>query len=181
MNRGLYQLLKLAAPSIQEKLDQHFDYEGNGKKWAKFRYNLRSKGFANAAKADPRADEKLRRYVEMNHLHKAGKGPTIAFKSDSGKRYTIKYHDSIDRYSCSCPDWVIKRSTQGGDCKHIEDLKSQVGMVKSAALALRELAGLGRMGMMALHKEHNDEQAWHAGQINKVHRNVAMEKKLRRG
>jgi len=181
MNRGLFQLLKLAAPSIQEKLDQHFDREGDGRKWATFRNNLRSKGFANAAKSDARADDKLRRYVEMNHLHKTGKGPTVSFKGDSGKRYHIKYHESINRYSCSCPDWTIKRSTEGGDCKHISELKSQVSMVKHASLALKELAGLGRMGMMAARKESNDEGAWHAGQVNKAYKTVAMQRKIRRG
>lgn len=181
MNPGLFSFLKLATPKIQEKLDQHFDTSGDGKKWTAFKQNLRSKGFAEAAKSDPRADEKLKKYVEMVHLHKTGKGPTFPVKSDdSNKRYVVKYHPSVERFTCSCPDWTIKHSVDGGDCKHIKKLKSQSSMVKKAGLALREMAGLGRVLGMKARTEGNNEQAWHAGEVNRVHRNVSQERKLRR-
>jgi hypothetical protein len=181
MTPGLFGLLKLAAPSVQEKLDLHFDTSGDGKKWTAFRRNLRSKAFADAAKNDPRADPKLKKYVAMVHLHKTDKVPAIPVKSEtSGKTYTVKYHPSIGRYSCSCPDWTIKHSVNGKDCKHIKKLKSQSDMVKKAAMALRELAGLGRAGLQAYRTEGHNEQAWHAGQVNKIHKNLAQERKLRR-
>lgn len=173
-------MLKFAGASVQEKLDQHFDTIGNGKKWATFRQNLRSKGFAAAAKDDPRADEKLKKYVEMVHLHKTGKGPTVSVKGDSGKRYAVKYHPERKMYSCSCPDWTIVKSQSNGECKHIRQVKSQSSMVKKASFALREIAGLGRAGLQAYRAEGHNEQAWNANQVNRIHSNIAKERKLRR-
>ncbi len=182
MNLGLFSFLKQAA-SVREKLDQHFDsdWSGKGKKWNAFRQNLKSKRFAEAAMSDPRADEKLKKYVEMVHLHKAGKGPTFPVKSDSsGKTYQVKYHPSIGRFTCPCLDWTIKHSIDGGDCRHIRKLKSQTAMVKAASLALREIAGLGRAGLQAYRTEGHNEGAWHAGQVTQIHRNVRQDRKLRR-
>jgi len=171
MNPGLFSFLKVAA-SLEEKLDQHFDMPGNGKKWTSFRQNLRSKTFTEAVKNDPRADEKLKKYSEMVHLHKIGKGPSFPVTGDSGKRYVVKYHPKIERFTCSCPDWTIKHSIDGGDCKHIRKLKSQADMVKAAGVALRELFGAGRLGMHVLRNETANEQAWHARETNRMHKKV---------
>jgi hypothetical protein len=184
MSPGLFGLLKLAAPTatklkFQEKLDLHFD-GADRKKWPAFRRELRSKGFLEAVKKDNRADPKLKRFAEMVHLHKTGKGPTFPVKSESGKRYVVKYHPERNIYSCSCPDWTIVKSQSAGECKHIKQVKSQSSMVKKAAFALRELAGLGRAGLQSYRTESHNEQAWHAGQVNKIHKSITQDRKLRR-
>lgn len=181
MNRKLFEFIKISAAPPQEKLDDHFG-SMDSKKWSRFKRDLRSKRFVEAVKQDDRADEKLKRFAEMNHLHKTGKGPSFSMPSESsGKKYTIKYHEGIDRYSCSCPDWAMIRSSRGGDCKHVSKLRSQLSMVKEASVAIRELAGLGRLGLRFMQTESDKEQAWHAGQINQGYRALAKEKKLRRG
>lgn len=179
MRTGLFSFLKLAAPA-QEKLDLHFSAPGDGKKWAVFRRELKSKGFLKAVEGDDRSDDKLKLFAQMVHFHKTGKGPTFPITGDSGKRYTVKYHPSIERFTCSCPDWTIKRSTVGEDCKHIKKLKSQSQMVKEASFALRQIAAAGRMANIKRQTESNDEQSWHASQVNKIHRNIAQERKLKR-
>lgn len=168
MNSGLFGFLKLAA-SAQEKLDTHFS-GGGAKKWPSFKRSLGSKGFLKAVENDERADEKLKQYAKMVHLHKTGKGPTFPVTGDSGKKYVVKYHPSIERFTCSCPDWTIKRSVDGGDCKHIKTLKSQSAMVKQAGLALRELMGAGRLGLQKYRNVGNEEQAWHAGEVARAHK-----------
>lgn len=179
MNPGLYNLLKFAAAKPQEKLDQHFGQAG-GKRWSQFRKNLRSKGFLEAVQKDERADDKLKTFSQMVHLHKTGKGPTFSIKGSSGRQYSVKYHPNLDIYSCSCPDWTIVKSQTAGECKHIKEAKSQVSMVKKASAALRELAGLGRLGLQSYRNEKNDEQAWNVGEVNKIHHNLAVQKRLRR-
>lgn len=171
MNQKLFNFLKLASGS-QEKLNQHFSAPGDGKKWAVFRRELKSKGFVKAIESDDRADAKLKQFARMVHLHKTDKVPAFRVQGDSGKQYTVKYHPSIERYSCSCPDWTIKHSVDGGDCKHVKKLVSQVDMVKKAGLALRELAGMGRAGLQAYRTEGNRERAWHAGEVNRIHKKV---------
>lgn len=178
MSPALFKFLKLAASAtsrqrVQEKLDQHFSATDK-KRWQQFRRDLRQKSFADAVQHDDRADDKLRQYAKMVHLHKTGTGPSFPVKSDtSGRRYTVKYHPGVERYTCSCPDWTIKHTIDGGDCKHIRKLKSQVSMVKEASQALRELLGLGRAGLQVYRTEGNDEKAWHAGQVSRVHRVIA--------
>lgn len=172
MTSKLFNFLKLAAGS-QEKLDMHFSTPGSdSKRWALFRRELKSKGFVKAIEADDRSDEKLKQYAKMVHLHKTGKGPSFSITGDTGKRYTVKYHSSIDRFTCSCPDWTIKHSVDGKDCKHIRKLQSQADMIKKAGVALRELAGFGRAGLQAYRTEGHREQAWHAGEVGRIHKKV---------
>lgn len=180
MNAKLLGFLKLAAPQFEEKLDHHFSQAGNGKKWTKFRRDLRNKGFVEAVMKDERSDDKLRMFAQMVYLHKAGKGPSYLVKGSAGKRYSVKYHPSRDIYSCSCPDWTIVKSQHAGECKHIKEVKSQISMVKKASFALREIAGLGRAGLQSYRTEGHNEQAWHAGQVNKIHKSIARDRKLRR-
>lgn len=180
MTPALFSFLKLA--TVQEKLDTHFSSVGDGKKWAQFRRQLKSKGFLKAVEKDDRSDEKLKQFSKMVHLHKTGKGPTFPVKSDeSSKTYVIKYHPDIQRFTCPCMDWTIKHSIDGDDCKHIRKFKSQASMVKEAGLAIRELMGLGRAGAQAYRNTTNDEKAWHAGQVNQIHRGIRQERKLRNG
>jgi len=179
MNPGLFRFFKLAA-SVHEKLDTHFSTISDGKKWATFRRELKSKGFLKAVEDDDRSDDKLKQYSKMVHLHKTGKGPTFPVKSDdSGKTYVVKYHPDLQRFSCPCPDWTIKHTIDGGDCKHIRKLKSQASMVKEAGFALRELMGAGRLGAQLYRTDKHDTQAWNAGQVNKIHQNVAQQRRLR--
>ncbi len=182
MNPTLLSFLKIAAPSTRarEQLDLHFTLDDK-KKWQRFRQNLRGKGFLEAVHGDERSDEKLKKFSQMVHMHKTGRGPSFDVKSDSsGKTYTVKYHPDLERFSCSCPDWTIKHTIDGGDCKHIRKLKSQSSMVKTSGLALRELFGAGRAGLQMYRTEGHHEKAWHAGEVSKIHKNVAQERALKR-
>lgn len=176
MNTGLFHFLKIAAPTNQERLDLHFG-SGDGKKWEKFQRALKSRGFMKAVEKDERSDEKLKQYAKMVHLHKTGKGPVFPVKSESSdKTYQVKYHPGPQRFTCSCPDWTIKHSVDGGDCKHIRKLKSQSEMVKKAALAMQTLTRSVRMLGLQHRAINNEEQAWHAGEVNKIHRRIAKER-----
>jgi len=178
MNTKLFSFLKLAAPTNRERLDLHFG-SGDGKRWEKFQRALKSRGFVKAIEKDERADEKLKQYSRMVHLHKTGKGPVFPVKSDSsGKTYQVKYHSSIGRFTCSCPDWTIKHSVSGGDCKHISKLKSQSEMVKRASMAMQSIARSARMMGLQHRIVSNDEQAWHAGEVNKIHRRIAADRRV---
>ena len=143
-------LSKLAglAPSAQhqEFLDNHFT-DTSTSKWRAFKNKLVSPRFVDAVKQDDRTDSKLKRYSENNARHMQAKGvPSYRVPSQSsGKSYTVKYHPSIDRFSCNCGDWVHKRSTKGkgGECKHVKmvkyELKAQ-GIPKEKQASLRGMA-----------------------------------------
>jgi hypothetical protein len=124
-------LVKLAAiapkPAITDKLDKHF-VATDKSKWKAFKRNLKSKQFAQAIAGDERADEKLKKYTEMMHLHLKGKG-----EKQTVDGYVIKYHPEHSRFTCSCGDWEYRKSHAGGDCKHIKKLKEESHMEKMAA------------------------------------------------
>src|SRR5258708_1304420 len=116
-------------------LDEHFGTNDTSR-WSAFHKNIKSKGFREALKSDERADPKLKRFTAMMGRHHSMKGG-VKFQSPSGQAYTIKYHPDIQRYSCSCKDWVYTkshklRSSSSTDCKHIQELKSQETLEKKA-------------------------------------------------
>lgn len=175
---------KTAAPLApserhQEKLDSHFSSD-DPKKWRLFRRNLRAKSFAEAVAQDERSDSKLKKFSKMISLHQTGKGPTMKVQG-TGKTHTVKYHPELSRYTCSCGDWTFVKSLKPvsqADCKHIAQVKSQSSMVKKASQAwlMKQIAGAGRLGLQVARKENNEEQAWHAGEVNKIHRRVGLKK-----
>ena len=151
MRPGLFSLLtKLAglAPSVQhqEFLDSHFT-DSSSSRWRAFKNKLVSPRFVDAVKQDERADSKLKRYSENNARHMQAKGvPSYQVPSQSsGKSYSVKYHPSVDRFSCNCGDWVHKKSTKGkgGECKHVKMVKRELqeqGIPKEKQAALRGAA-----------------------------------------
>lgn len=152
MRQGLLTFLsdmqKLATPQSQpqhdEFLDSHFSLSPQ---WKTFKKKLRAKSFVEAVRQDNRSDDKLKRYSEANAKHVQARGvPTFSIPSmSSGKKYSVKYHEDLDRFTCNCGDWVHARSHQTGkasqDCKHIKHLKSQLDYLgKSPEEAMKKMA-----------------------------------------
>lgn len=149
MKPGLFSLLKIAAkksqPQHNDFLDEHFSISP---KWKDFRTKLKSPTFIEAVRQDTRANEKLIRYAENNGRHAQAKNvPVFKVPSQSSSiAYTVKYHPSIDEYSCNCGDWIHSRSHQENkenkNCKHIklikerEDNKLKKMATKNAAIYL---------------------------------------------
>ena len=58
--------------------------------------------------------------------------------TNAGEKYSLKFHPEEKRWSCSCPDWQVRRKGLGKehkahhDCKHIKahKLKSKSWLVK---------------------------------------------------
>jgi hypothetical protein len=130
----------------QEFLDNHFT-DASTSKWRAFKNKLVSPRFVDAVKQDERADTKLKRYSENNARHMQAKGvPSYQVPSQStGRSYTVKYHPSIERFSCNCGDWVHKQSTRrkSGECKHVKMVKMELkaqGISKEKQAALRGAA-----------------------------------------
>lgn len=137
MKPGLLSILtKLAAPLSQpqheEFLDEHFSLSPQ---WKTFKKKLKSKGFVSAVEQDTRADDKLKRFSEANgrHLQARGVPKFVVPSHTTSKRYTVKYHPDVGRFSCNCGDWVHARSHQTSksaqDCKHVRQV---VGSLRSA-------------------------------------------------
>lgn len=162
MRSGLLTFLtdmqKLAAPQSQpqheEFLDDHFSLSP---KWRTFKKKLRSPSFVAAVKQDLRADDKLKRYSDANAKHVQARGvPTFAIPSMSGssKKYSVKYHSDINRFSCNCGDWVHARSHQTGntqqDCKHIKHVKAQLQYTGKDPEDFIKRAAMGRAALRLL-------------------------------
>lgn len=118
----------------QEYLAGHF----GDPQWKTFTRKLRSKGFSDSVREDPRSDPKLRRYAKMLHLRQSSGQPGVAVKGDTGKTYKVRYHPQANRFSCTCPDWTYSRSVGRSSCKHIKRVKKSTReslMMKTAVLA----------------------------------------------
>ncbi len=161
MKNGLLMFLtemqKLAAPQSQpqheEFLDDHFSLSPQ---WKTFKKKLRSKSFVEAVRQDTRSDDKLKRYSEANAKHVQARGvPKFSVPSmSSGKKYSIKYHSDIDRFSCNCGDWVHAKSHRMGktqqDCKHIKHVKAQLQYLGKDPEDFIKQAALGRVALRLL-------------------------------
>lgn len=133
MKPGLFRVLTKYASSNQEFLDSHFQDPD----WKAFQGKLKSKRFSQAVQADPRSDDKLRRFAAVLNAHKSGKGDTIKVPSQtSNKWYTVKIHPD-GKLTCSCGDFTYAQSVKPttGECKHIQLAKKELGMSKTAFLA----------------------------------------------
>lgn len=109
------------------KAEKHFDSEDPN--WKEFEKNLRLKTFQKVVSEHPKADEKLKRYIENYGSYLLSKNTTANVTSpDTGHTYTIKELPG-GRLGCNCGNWQYRRSVDGGDCKHIESI---IGMAKQS-------------------------------------------------
>lgn len=143
---------KPISPQHAEFLDEHF---GVSPQWKAFHRKVRSEKFVNAVKSDTRSDRKLKRFAKMIGMRERSKQEGLSIMGDKGKAYTVKYHPEAKRFSCSCGNWTYKRSVknrgQGGNCKHIDRMKSTMknDLQKVAMSGILNVARLGR----GLHEE----------------------------
>ena len=105
--------------------------------WNTFERNLKKKGFQKAIETDPRADEKLKKYVENYGGFLSSKQVSSKIVSrDSGQPYVIKELPG-GRLGCSCKNWQYRRSVDGGDCKHIKALvEGEMVKTKTSSLGV---------------------------------------------
>lgn len=153
----LASIQKLAAspsqPQHEEFLDEHFSLSPQ---WKTFKKKLRAKSFVEAVRQDTRSDDKLKRYSTANALHVQAKDvPKFSIPSMSGgKKYSVKYHSNVDRFSCNCGDWVHAKSHQTSkaeqDCKHIRHVKSQLQYIGKDPEDFIKRAALGRAALRLL-------------------------------
>ena len=136
---SLITLEKLSAIPVEQKVDGFF----KDKNWNDFVRALRTYRFRLAVANDPRADEKLKTYVENYGGYLGSKDVVGKVKSESGSGiHTIKKLKS-GRLGCSCGDWQYAKSVSGGDCKHIEKLQTKTASVPriSGVLFSKKRAG----------------------------------------
>jgi hypothetical protein len=107
---------------IQERLDKHLS-PSDPQRWKGFSKDLRSRAFAESFKNDERATPAQRQSVDMRHRHITAKDKGITVKGETGT-YQVKYHPTVDAYTCSCGDYTYKKSgVKGGVCKHIQQAR----------------------------------------------------------
>ncbi len=63
--------------------------------------------------------------VEESRFEAADRGTWRVRSRTSGKRYWIEV--GAGRIRCDCPDFRIRRASEGGHCKHIRDLAEHLG------------------------------------------------------
>ena len=111
------------------RADAHFS--APDKNWNSFLVHAKSKGFAKAVAADPRADSKLQRHVDqMNRLQ------TGRIVGHVGNYSIVRKRGG--GLGCTCNDWRYKKSVAPDDeqqCKHIKQHR-EGGPVKEASLPM---------------------------------------------
>jgi len=45
--------------------------------------------------------------------------------------YSVKYSETLGRWMCNCKDWMYRKLYEGGDCKHILEVK---GLLETASI-----------------------------------------------
>lgn len=140
-------------PQHQNFLDNHF---GINPQWSDFHKKLKNHSFVNAVSADTRSDDRLKEFAKIIGMREQAKGPSLKVPSDVSGSYRVKYHSSVDRFSCTCPDWTYKKSVGGGDCKHIDRIKSdkKESLMKVASV-VSPTEVLFRVGRV-VNREHKD-------------------------
>lgn len=166
--------VRLPSERHQKALDDHFT-SPDPKRWRTFRRNLRSKSFAEAVKNDDRADSKLKQFADMVGRHLRHRGESVPVFGT--KKYKVKFHEDISRYSCSCPDWTYKKSVlkeRDADCKHIRQVKTdKANLLKEAGGILGALinpSGIGAAANLLVQKNKAEEEAWKARLVNQAHK-----------
>lgn len=141
------------SPQNQSFLDNHF---GISPQWEDFHKKLKSRSFMQAVEVDTRSNDKLKAFAQAVGMRDQSRGKAVKVKSDSSGSYNVKYHPDAGRFSCTCPDWTYKRSVGGGDCKHIDRLKSSTkdSLMKTAGVSPAEV--MFRIGR-TINKEHKDK------------------------
>jgi hypothetical protein len=129
-------------PTMRAKIQAEKHFENPDPNWNTFEKNLKKKTFQKVVEKDPRADDKLKRYVENYGGFLTSKQVSSKVVSkDSGQPYTIKELPG-GRLACSCKNWQYRRSVDGGDCKHITALvegkmKTKTSLAHMVKKALR--------------------------------------------
>jgi hypothetical protein len=162
-----------AAPEIQDQVDTHFS-SADPKKWKEFRKRLRDKGFAAAVRQDERSDAKLKRFADLVGRHVSSKDPGMPVDGSEGKKYRVKYHADISRYSCSCPHWTYKLapSPGGGDCRHIEQVKGAEKKASATITLPKAVKNLLSAGWVHAQTEKRDDQAHKARSARKAYEEI---------
>lgn len=163
----------LAAPHVLEKVDQHLT-PSQAHRWQGFSKSLRSKAFVEAFKNDERATPTQRRSAELRHLHLTAKDKGTKVQGGTGT-YTVKYHPTVDRYTCSCGDYTYKKSgTSKGTCKHIEQARQPkqeqpllFDKVAERVIAYEKQAGLITRGLQFGALARQGEAARRSGAVAK--------------
>lgn len=107
-------------PTMRSKVQAEKHFESEDPNWKRFEKNLKLKTFQDVVSKDPRADEKLKKYVDNFGGYLRSKKVTAKVTSpDTGKAYVIKEIPG-GRLACNCGNWQYRKSVDGGDCKHIE-------------------------------------------------------------
>jgi hypothetical protein len=107
-------------PTMRAKVQAEKHFESADPNWNRFEKNLKLKTFQKVVAGDPRADDKLKKYVDNFGGYLTSKKITAKIVSpDSGKPYVIKEIPG-GRLACNCGNWQYRKSVDGGDCKHIE-------------------------------------------------------------
>ena len=121
------ELQKIAeAKSYDERLTRHFAQFPFEDRWDRFIRNVRHKGFLEALKQNPKADEKLIQHAQSMHdLHHADTISTVPSQTTAGKTYDLRDLFPASkgrRYGCTCNDWRYRGSVDpvGHECKHIK-------------------------------------------------------------
>lgn len=126
-------------PKMRATVAAEKHFENPDPNWKTFERNLKGKTFQKVVENDPRADDKLKRYVENYGGFLTSKQVSSKVTSpDSGKEYVIKELPG-GRLGCSCGNWQYRRSVDGGDCKHIRALTE--GKVKTSSKRKKRTAG----------------------------------------
>lgn len=143
-------------PEHSSFLDSHF---GVAPQWADFQNKLKDRTFADAVSADTRSNDKLKAFVQAIGMREQDKGRTAKVPSDSSGSYQVQYHSSANRFSCTCPDWTYKKSVGGGDCKHIDRMKTRTknNLMKTASV-ISPADVMFRVGRV-INREHKDRAA----------------------
>jgi hypothetical protein len=162
-----------AAPEIQDQVDTHFA-SADPKKWKEFRRRLRDKGFAAAVRRDERSDAKLKRFTDLVGRHVSLKDPGIPVEGSEGKKYRVKYHADITRYSCSCPHWTYKLapSPEGGDCRHIEQVRGAEKRASVTVTLPKAVQNLLSAGWVHRQTEKNKDKAYKARSARKAYHEI---------
>jgi hypothetical protein len=132
-------------PKMRAQVQAEKHFESADPNWKRFEKNLKLKSFQKVIAGDPRADEKLKKYVDNFGGYLTSKKVTAKVTSpDTGQHYIIKEIPG-GRLGCSCGNWQYRRSVDGGDCKHIE----AIVMKKTAFAQKVKLAYLSSLKTVA--------------------------------
>lgn len=118
---------------VHPTAEKHF--RSKSPDWNKFDKGMESDRFRKSVMQDPRADQKLRKFVAIQDRLMKHDGPSINVMSTrgTGDSYEVQYHKDLGRYMCTCPDFKYKQGLNKGECKHIKAVKAEGGLKTSSS------------------------------------------------